>query len=165
MKVLVSTVASGVVVLTAFCALAESSRSLGDLSGPWELMVDDHLVESRQNLVRRYHAFQKYPGNPVLKPDRPWEGQVAYLFGSVLPAENGEGYRMWYHTANPEAPPEEQYRNLYAESPDGIVWHKPDPLGSGAAVTEAAYATLQYLPGNGRADARRAHLRLQPPGR
>ena len=127
MKVLLSTVASvGVVVLTAFCSLAEGSRSLGDLTGPWELMVDDHLVESRQNLVRRYHAFQKYPGNPVLKPDRPWEGQVAYLFGSVLPAENGEGYRMWYHTADADAPPEEQYRNLYAESPDGIVWHKPD---------------------------------------
>ena len=101
-------------------------RSLGDLTGPWELVVDDHLIQEKQGLVRRYHAFRKHAANPVLEPDRPWEGQVAYLLGTVLPFPDGKGYRMWYHTANPDADPKEQYRNLYAESRDGVHWTKPD---------------------------------------
>ncbi len=35
-------------------------RSLGDLTGPWELVVDDHLIQEKQGLVRRYHPFQKH---------------------------------------------------------------------------------------------------------
>ena len=101
-------------------------RSLGDLTGPWELVVDDHLIQEKQGLVRRYHPFRKHAGNPVLKPDRPWEGQVAYLLGTVLPFPDGQGYRIWYHTAKPDADPKEQYRNLYAESRDGVHWTKPD---------------------------------------
>ena len=106
--------------------LESNPRSLGDLTGPWELVVDDHLIQEKQGLVRRYHPFRKHAGNPVLKPDRPWEGQVAYLLGTVLPFPDGQGYRMWYHTANPDADPKEQYRNLYAESRDGVHWTKPD---------------------------------------
>jgi len=107
-------------VIPALCsAPTDTPRSLGDLSGPWQLMVDDYLEDDKQNLVRRYHPFQKHPANPVLKPDRPWEGQVAYLLGTALPAEDGQGYRLWYHTA-------ESYRNLYAASPDAIHWTKPE---------------------------------------
>ena len=51
---------------------------------------------------------------------------MAYLLGTVLPFPDGKGYRIWYHTANPDADPKEQYRNLYAESRDGVHWTKPD---------------------------------------
>ena len=40
---------------------ASKPRSLGDLTGPWELVVDDHLIQEKQGLVRRYHPFQKHP--------------------------------------------------------------------------------------------------------
>jgi len=100
-------------------AAAPKPKSLGDLTGPWELMVDDHFIETRSALTRRYHAFQKHPANPVLKPDRPHEGEVAYLFGTVLPGPDGNGFRMWYHTHR-------GFRNLYATSEDGINWVKPD---------------------------------------
>ena len=102
--------------LTGF--LAAAPKSLGDLTGPWQLFLDDYLIQKKSGVVRRYHEFQKHASNPVLKPDQPWEGEVAYLFGSVLPNERRTGYRMWYHTHR-------GYRNLYATSKDGVHWVKP----------------------------------------
>jgi len=93
----------------------------GILAGPWQLFVDDYLIEEKSNVVRTYHPFKKYAGNPVLVADKPWEGTVPYVYGTVLPDEGG-GYRMWYHSyvgGN-------DYLNLYATSADGITWIKPD---------------------------------------
>lgn len=100
--------------------------SLNDLTGPWHLFVDDHPVEFKTNVVRRYHPFQKYPGNPVLRPTLPWEQGIVYLYGTVLREESGAGYRMWYHTlrTNPNVC-REWDAQLYATSADGIHWTKP----------------------------------------
>lgn len=99
--------------------------SLGDLTGPWQLFIDDYLVESKTNLVRTYHEFAKDPRNPVMVADRPWEGTIVYIYGTVLPKEDGTGYRMWYQGLS-----DIEGRNtgyvLYAESPDGIQWQKPN---------------------------------------
>lgn len=96
-------------------------RGGGDLTGPWQLLVDDSLVASKENVKRTYHPFAKHPCNPVLVPDKPWEGQSAYIYGTVLPDEGTTGYRLWYHSwASGE------YRNLYATSRDGLTWEKPD---------------------------------------
>jgi hypothetical protein len=100
---------------------ASAAKSLGDLSGPWHLFVDDYLVAHKDNVTRTYHPFEKHAGNPVLNPDRPWEGRNAYVYGSVLPAEDGRGYRMWYHSWADGA-----YWILYATSEDGLHWDKPD---------------------------------------
>jgi len=108
-----------VLVLVAGSACVHAQQ-LGDLSGPWQLFADDHLVAEKAGVVRTYHAFERYSGNPVLRPDRPWEGSVVYVYGTVLPNESGPGYRMWYHTWSGE------YRILYATSLDGLTWHKPD---------------------------------------
>lgn len=101
---------------------AEGGESLGDLSGPWQLFMDDYLVARRQNLSRTYHAFQKLPG-PVMVADRPWESNNVYLYGTVLPSEDGPGYRMWYHCYDYAAG---MYRMLYAVSADGLGWQKPN---------------------------------------
>ncbi|MBN1346722.1 MAG: hypothetical protein JXQ73_28790 [Phycisphaerae bacterium] len=115
------------VILAAVCASTGSApaaitapRQLGDLTGPWQLFVDDGIVAEKTDLTRVYHAFDKHPANPVLKADKPWEGTTAYVYGTVLPADSGAGYRMWYHSWAGE------YRILYATSDDGIRWHKPD---------------------------------------
>jgi hypothetical protein len=104
---------------------AQPSRSLNDLTGPWQLFVDDYLVASKEHVVRTYHPFEKDPRNPLLKADRPWEGNNVYLYGTVLPNESGPGYRMWYH-ALPETKGDDAYRLLYATSRDGITWEKPN---------------------------------------
>lgn len=101
-----------------------AATALDDLTGPWQLFVDDFPVAGRTNVVRTYHAFQKYANNPVLVTDRPWEGPV-YLYGTVLPNEIRTGYRMWYHTLRPDDTNNDGSLELYATSPDGINWTKP----------------------------------------
>jgi hypothetical protein len=103
---------------------AEAAASLDDLTGPWQLFVDDYLVAAKSNVVRTYHPFQKYAGNPVLVADQPWEGLV-YLYGTVLPDEARSGYRMWYHTLRPADTNNDGSLELYATSADGIHWFKP----------------------------------------
>lgn len=105
---------------------ATAQRSLGDLSGPWELVVDDHCISSKQGLSRVYHPLEKYAGNPVLLPTEAWEDSITYIYGTVLPAESGNGYRMWYHTMRPEDTNNDGSNILYATSADGINWTKPN---------------------------------------
>ena len=100
---------------------AFSAEQLGDLTGPWVLFADDHAVAVKEDVARVYHAFEKHLGNPIMRADKPWEGTRAYLYGSVLPNENGKGYRMWYHSWA-----DGEYRMLYATSADGVQWEKPD---------------------------------------
>jgi hypothetical protein len=107
---------ASLVAAPAFCA-----EQLGDLTGPWVLMVDDHAVAQKEDVTRTYHAFDKHPGNPIMVADKPWEGTTAYLYGTVLPTEKGDGYRMWYHSWFDGA-----YRMLYATSEDGLTWEKPE---------------------------------------
>lgn len=114
-------------MVTALAAATPSTvapRGLGDLTGDWQLLVDDHLVESKQGVERRYHAFSKHPANPVLTATEPWEGRSVYLYGSVLPSETGRGYRAWYHGASSR----DTYFSAYATSEDGLTWSKR-PLG------------------------------------
>jgi len=86
--------------------------------------VDDYLVASKDNIVRRYHAFQKYTNNPVLVVDRPWEHNVVSC-STVLRAEDGKGFRMWYYCWTHPNDPDHGHA-LYAVSTDGIHWEKPD---------------------------------------
>lgn len=112
-----------------------AQRSLNDLSGPWQLFIDDSILVEKSGLTRTYHPFQKYAGNPVLVADKLWEygdkapGQgIIYLYGTVLPTESGQGYRMWYACLpwwSASEPPGASH-TLYATSTDGINWTKPN---------------------------------------
>ncbi|HOW18463.1 MAG TPA: LamG domain-containing protein, partial [Phycisphaerae bacterium] len=107
-------------------AFAQTPRSLSDLTGPWQLFVDDYTVQSKVGVARTYHAFQKYAGNPVMVADRAWEGDNIYVYGTVLPAESGSGYRMWYHSLSFTLPKTDRVHANYATSTDGIHWEKPN---------------------------------------
>ena len=100
----------------------DSARPGNDIGliSPWQLLVDDYLIEKKENVQRVYHPFAKNKQNPVLVADKPWEGRMIYVYGTVLPGEKGKGYWIWYHSWNHE------YRNLYATSKDGLTWEKPD---------------------------------------
>ncbi|OQY87720.1 MAG: hypothetical protein B6D39_12460 [Anaerolineae bacterium UTCFX2] len=89
---------------------------LGSLADGWYLMVDDAHIQAR-GVERLYHPFRKFAGNPVIRPDKSWEGHIIQLFGTVLP-----GFRMWYSSLNPE---QSRAQVLYAESVDGVHWNKP----------------------------------------
>jgi len=110
-----------ILLLSTVSAVAAAAESPTASEGPSLLFVDDHFVGQKANVTRTFHPFEKHSANPILKPDRPWEGQNAYLYGTVLPGEDGRGYRMWYHSWA-----ENQYWMLYATSDDGLTWRKPD---------------------------------------
>ncbi len=112
-------------VLWAGAGPAAAQRSLNDLSGPWQLLVDEHLVASRSGLTRTFHPFVKNGPSPILTATKAWEGHLIYIYGTVLPSEAGGGYRMWY-SCLPNIEGDDGSRVLYATSPDGITWAKPN---------------------------------------
>ncbi len=97
-----------------------------------QLFVDDGIVAAKRGLVRTLHRGRRR-AQPVLVPDRPWEGQRVYVYGSVHHDPDGGGFRMWYLSrigrGNEHRSPEMRERQgdlvLYATSADGVQWDKP----------------------------------------
>lgn len=93
---------------------------VGGEQGPFRrLFLDALTIDSQHGLERVFHPCDKYPGNPLILGDTPWEskGSGPYLYGTVM--WDGAKLRMWYHFIN------RGYKNAYAESQDGIHWTKP----------------------------------------
>jgi hypothetical protein len=99
-------------------------RPLGDLTGPWQLFLDDVLIDEQSDVTRSYHAFDKHPANPIMVADQPWEDSYAYVYGRVMPNEAGDGYHLWYSALDFDDP-DGASRVLYANSTDGLSWNKP----------------------------------------
>jgi len=84
------------------------------------LFLDDHYLAKIENVGRQIHAARKHEQNPLLWPEKPWEGAMAVIYGSVI--RDCDRYRMWYHTDGRPVGP----RGIgYAESRDGVRWTKP----------------------------------------
>jgi len=88
-----------------------------------QLLVDDFLVEST-TLTRTHHTATYYPGNPILKPDKPWEQEGGYP--TAMPFSDGvwwdpaEGlFKAWYMGGYVKG-------TCYATSRDGTHWDKPE---------------------------------------
>jgi len=104
------------------------------------ILADEDLIETSENAVRRVCSIQKHP-EPVLVPDRPWEGlapdgQVTSLqdpfYSTVLFDPLANTFRCWYNAysrflnrANHQPFANQGSACCYAESSDGITWEKP----------------------------------------
>lgn len=90
------------------------------------LFLDDHDLQKQEHLVLALNKMNKR-SKPVLIADRPWEGERAQAWGSVIQEPSGL-FRMWYFAFNTERRRDELDRGgyCYAESHDGIHWKKPD---------------------------------------
>ena len=90
------------------------------------LLIDDAEVARQQHVKRIMNRLRKHP-KPVLVADRPWEGERAQAWGSVIQEPDGL-WRMWYFAFNTQRRADELDRGgyAYAESRDGIHWEKPD---------------------------------------
>ena len=92
-----------------------------------QLLIDDYIIEDRWALERVIHSPSKYPLNPILVKDKPWEGDV--IFSPYVIWDDDFGcYRMWYKCfseANYWGAGGPPYHLSYAESQDGINWEKP----------------------------------------
>ena len=112
------------VMMAAGAALAGTNvRAAVNIDVGRQLFVDDALVETAT--VRRvWHHPVKFEGNPVMKPETPWEVNAG---GNATVRPNGGGmwwdakdgvFKLWYeagwlHTV------------CYATSKDGIRWERP----------------------------------------
>jgi hypothetical protein len=132
--------------LTMFGAAAFDTQNIsGDalrIGSTRQLFLDDYVIDRMQNVVRRLHRPVRYPGNPLIAADKPWEapavgsGSGVSLFGgAVIFDEEERLFKMWYRTDRvlPSPPgsattfvtPPGGYSALYATSRDGLHWEKP----------------------------------------
>ncbi|MSP13045.1 MAG: hypothetical protein EXR62_08805 [Chloroflexi bacterium] len=88
-----------------------------------QLFVDDEIIASLDHVRRVMHAPAKFPGNPVLARQEPWEYLMPYIYGTVMRDPDTGLFKMWYNimTLNEG----DTWHLCYATSPDGIHWERP----------------------------------------
>ena len=101
-----------------------------------QLFIDDHMVEEIDNLARKLHQPERFPGNAVVRPEHRWENCVIQI--RTPPAWDPEDglFKMIYlasaESADPQvkldvtgAPTGGESFYCYAASADGVNWEKP----------------------------------------
>lgn len=88
-----------------------------------KLFLDTRDVLEMSNLARKFHQAEKFPGNPVVVPDLPWERAMGHNHGTVL-FEEGR-FKYWYQMFAFAEEAQGTFHCGYAESGDGIRWEKP----------------------------------------
>ncbi|MGE0359498.1 MAG: Ig-like domain-containing protein [Vicinamibacterales bacterium] len=84
-----------------------------------QLFVDDFLVEST-TMSRTFHQPVYHPSNPLVFPDRPWEGGYALAYSDgVFYDPSDQLFKMWYMAG------ELRSHTSLAVSTNGITWDKP----------------------------------------
>ena len=110
---LISTTA---LVVACLCTVSEAVHAaLIDIGSRKQLFVDDYLIESTRNTKRVMNQAEKVESNPVLRPDRPWEGNEVWV-SDVVFDEQEQLFRMWYRAGS---------LTCLATSRDGVHWDKP----------------------------------------
>ena len=129
-----------VLLQAAVCTLlVHSFATAADEAGYRYLFIDDRHVASSRGVELVMNApYQDH--EPVLVAERPWESSIG-SYNTII--KEGERFRLWYHasqrTVPPGTPPAETYAAAkesarkyptlqyicYAESSDGVNWHKP----------------------------------------
>ena len=93
-----------------------------------QLLVDDYLVASLENIKRTVHQATKFGGNPIMTEHTPVDGDGP-VFCIIRRDEQSGKLRMWYAgrvTYTLPNGPSVRFPALYAESDDGVAWKKPD---------------------------------------
>ena len=112
--------------LLAVTMLAAEAPPVIELTKDSQLFVDDHLIGRMQGVFRSLNNPQRVPQNPIMIPDRPWEGYLVLQPGTAIFDKQDQLFKMWYNALpTREKPSVEQYL-CYATSRDGIRWEKPD---------------------------------------
>ncbi len=92
-----------------------------------QLFIDDYIIGELDGATKTRHQPIKHPKNPLMVPDKPWEGSFGY--SSVI-FDQAEGtYKMWYAAWSAD---QKKQSLCYATSADGIEWRKPLTMPSGS---------------------------------
>ena len=86
------------------------------------------LIEHGTGILRRVLPARKDEANPVIEPERPWEGRgIGYV--SVIREPDTGLWRMWYGCNAEGVSPADGTSGrgvAYAESDDGAHWRRPE---------------------------------------
>ncbi len=89
------------------------------------LFIDDRFVEELSGLKRRFHQAVKCDENPVIRAEKPWEKDAAFIDSAIAIYDEAQGiFRAWYQGGACYGP-EDGSNMCYATSQDGIHWDKP----------------------------------------
>ncbi|MCK4785704.1 MAG: hypothetical protein KAV87_18255 [Desulfobacteraceae bacterium] len=102
-----------------------SQYSVEDAIVRKELFLDDRFVDEMSGLTRSFHEPVKCPENPVIRADRPWERDAAFVdTGLVIYDEKEALFKAWYQGGGCHGPGDKSHM-CYATSADGVHWDKP----------------------------------------
>ena len=111
-----------------------ASRLSGYISGqpPGKLLFLDRFhIDKLRGLEFQMHQPVKSERNPILRPEKPWEGWRSFPYGRCILRDPADGLlKMWYETQH-DGPLSGRWespaikRTAYATSTDGIHWHRP----------------------------------------
>lgn len=119
-RLAVFTVFPAVVSAAAFLSAGETGTDRlpeNHAQGAKHLFIDRRAVETLDGVEQVFHQPIKEKG-PVVAPDRPWEDVRLQLWSAPAWSAERSCWQMWYYGG-------EELLLLYAESPDGLKWHKP----------------------------------------
>jgi hypothetical protein len=107
----------GVAAFASFC-LADNSKTI--------LFVDDEDILYRPGTMKRVVEFKKSSLDPVIVPDKPWEGMIGWT-SCYRDPQSGK-YQLWYQAYQPRRVEDKSLRCVvcYAESHNGLNWTKPE---------------------------------------
>ena len=112
--------------------------ALIDIGSTRQLFLDDYLIESMTGAKQGLNPAVKVDNNPVLRAERPWEGN--HIAGGKVIYDEDEGlFKMWYTALNMRVDPErrrggawgirilgeDEPVKCFATSEDGIHWERP----------------------------------------
>ncbi len=103
-----------------------------DGSSIQHLFADNRIIARKKNVSLSVNPCRKHD-IPVIAPEKSWEQDRVYIYGSVCRNKDTNTYRMWYMSRLTDRKERKDFRLtampndlvLYAESKDGLDWHKP----------------------------------------
>lgn len=109
---------SALLLVAGCAAAAELPRTV--------LFVDDDDVLYRPGTVKRVVDFRKHGDDPVIPPDKPWEGMIGW--NCVYRDPTTGKHQLWYQAYQERRKEDKTLKCVvcYAESMDGITWAKPN---------------------------------------
>ncbi len=117
-----------------------------ELSNKREIFVDNYLIDKFQGIEIKIHT--PIDQGPVLYFDKPWEGAFC---GYVTIIKDMDTYKVYYRGSQGGRDGNDNEVTCYAESKDGIKWHKPN-LGihtiQGSKNNNVVLANIAPVPHN-----------------
>ena len=96
----VSLTCLGVFVLTLLkLDGASETPSLLEIGNRKQLFIDDYMIQSLSDARQVLNPATKSAKNPVVRPDRPWEGRLSPISKVLYDEEEGL-FKMWYSTTD-----------------------------------------------------------------